>query len=63
MSRADELTPGEQDLVRFEGAKENLISQMVIYGIDRAQARIQVEGLVTLTIRAQEAIRSAVRGS
>ncbi len=63
MSLADELTPDEQDVARFEVAKTNLVDQMVLYGIDERQARIQVESLVALTVRAQEAINRAVRGS
>ncbi|AZS06679.1 hypothetical protein HOU95_gp039 [Streptomyces phage Hiyaa] len=55
-----DLTPDEITLVQFENTKENLISQMVVYGIDRDQARIQVEGLVTWTMRAKEAIDRAV---
>lgn len=56
MSLADELTSAEQTLVRFEVAKRNLVEQMVQYGICEEQARIQVEGLVVLTVAATRVI-------
>lgn len=56
MTLADDLTPEEQTLVRFEVAKRNLVEQMVLYGINGEQARIQVESLVVLALSAGKVI-------
>lgn len=56
MTLADELSPEEKTLIRFEVAKRNLVEQMVLYGINKEQACIQVESLVKLTLAAGKVI-------